>query len=206
MTCYSKGASTLRRCMPVGKARWHCQWTGVDVLTGPCQLAKSCQVVRQLEPDYCRSASKEAAPFLKRVGGVDVPIGIRRLLRLQRQEANPRRYTFCDWMPFPMWTQWIFNEANWLCVWLALPTGIVWTHPNVRKISTSDYELRHVRLSVRMDRLEAHWTDFDKFLCLRFFPRKSIQKTQVLLKYDKNNEYLTWRRFHIYDNISLNSS
>jgi hypothetical protein len=23
-----------------------------------------------------------------------------------------------------MWTLWIFNEANWLCVWLALPTGI----------------------------------------------------------------------------------
>jgi hypothetical protein len=53
----------------------------VDVFNGPCQLAISCQVACQLEPDKCRSASKEAVPFLKRVGSKDVPIGLRRLSR-----------------------------------------------------------------------------------------------------------------------------
>jgi hypothetical protein len=53
--------------------------TDVDVFIGPCQLAKSCKVVCQLEPYYRRSVSKEAAPFLKRVGSGDVPIGLRRL-------------------------------------------------------------------------------------------------------------------------------
>ena len=31
--------------------------------------------------------------------------------------------------------------------------------------------------------------------------RKSVEKIQVLLKFDENNGYFTWRRFHIYDNI-----
>ena len=35
---------------------------------------------------------------------------------------------------------------------------------------------------------------------------KSTEKIQVSLKSDKSNGYFTWRRFHIYDNISLNSS
>jgi hypothetical protein len=32
--------------------------------------------------------------------------------------------------------------------------------------------------------------------------RKSVEKIQVSLKSDKNNGYLTWRRFQIYDNIA----
>ena len=36
--------------------------------------------------------------------------------------------------------------------------------------------------------------------------RKQIEKIQVLLKSDKNNEYFTWKPMYIYDNISLNSS
>jgi hypothetical protein len=36
--------------------------------------------------------------------------------------------------------------------------------------------------------------------------RNSVQKIQDSLKSDKNNRYFTWRRFHIYDNTSLNSS
>jgi hypothetical protein len=32
----------------------------------------------------------------------------------------------------------------------------------VRKIAKSDYELRHVRPSVRMEQLGSHWTDFDE--------------------------------------------
>ena len=39
-----------------------------------------------------------------------------------------------------------------------------------------------------------------------WFFRKSVEKIQVSLKSDNNNGYFTWRRFHIYDNISLNSS
>jgi hypothetical protein len=31
--------------------------------------------------------------------------------------------------------------------------------------------------------------------------RKSVEKIQMLLKFDENNGYLTWRRFHIYDSI-----
>ena len=33
-----------------------------------------------------------------------------------------------------------------------------------------------------------------------------IEKIQVALKSDKSDVYFTWRRFHIYTNISLNSS
>jgi hypothetical protein len=45
--------------------------------------------------------------------------------------------------------------------------------------------------------------DFDKIWYLSF--RKSVEKIQVSLKSDKNNGYITWKRFNNYDNISLNS-
>ena len=44
-----------------------------------------------------------------------------------------------------------------------------------------------------------------KFYICDFF-RKYVQKIQMSLKSDKNNGCFTWRRFHIYDNISLDSS
>ena len=76
----------------------------------------------------------------------------------------------------------------------------------VRKIAKTDYSLRHVRLSIRMERqLGSHWTDFNETWYLRLF-RKSIAKIQVSLKSDKNNGYFTRRRFDIFDDISLNSS
>jgi len=34
--------------------------------------------------------------------------------------------------------------------------------------------------------------------------RKSVEKIQVSLKSDKNNEYFIWRRMNICDNTSLN--
>ena len=74
-----------------------------------------------------------------------------------------------------------------------------------RKIGKGDYYLSHVRLSVRMEQLDSHWKDFDKIWYLRFF-RKSVERIQVSLKSDKNNRYFRWRRFYIYDNISLHSS
>jgi hypothetical protein len=36
------------------------------------------------------------------------------------------------------------------------------------------------------------------------FSLKSVEKIQVLLKSDRNKVYFTWRRFRIYDIISLN--
>jgi len=36
--------------------------------------------------------------------------------------------------------------------------------------------------------------------------RKSVEKIQVSLKYDKNNGYFTCRPMYIYGNISLSSS
>ena len=60
-------------------------------------------------------------------------------------------------------------------------------------------------LSVRMKQRGSHWTEFDKTWYLNF-SRKSNEKIQVSFKSDKNTGYFQWRRFHVYDNISLNSS
>jgi hypothetical protein len=45
-----------------------------------------------------------------------------------------------------------------------------------------------VRPPLRMEQLDSHWTDFDEICFLGLF-RKSVEKIQVLLKSDKNNEY-----------------
>jgi hypothetical protein len=47
--------------------------------------------------------------------------------------------------------------------------------------------------------------DFEETWYLSLF-RKYVEKIQVSLNYDKNNGCFTWERFHIYENISLNSS
>ena len=47
---------------------------------------------------------------------------------------------------------------------------------------------------------------FTSNLIFQCFFRKSVEKIQVSLKSDNNNGYFTFKRFHIYDNISLNSS
>jgi hypothetical protein len=52
------------------------------------------------------------------------------------------------------------------------------------KIATSDYWLRHIRLSVRTEQHVSHWKEFCKILYLSVF-RKSVEKDQVSLKYDK---------------------
>ena len=44
-----------------------------------------------------------------------------------------------------------------------------------------------VSVSVRMEQLYSHWTDFDETWYLSFF-RKSVDKIQVSLKSDMNNE------------------
>jgi hypothetical protein len=60
---------------------------------------------------------------------------------------------------------------------------------SVRKIAKSDYELRHVCPSVRVEQLGSHWKDFHEIGYLGFF-RKSVEKIQVSLKSDKNNSTL----------------
>jgi hypothetical protein len=79
---------------------------------------------------------------------------------------------------------------------------------HVRKIARSDCYLRHgglsVCLSVGVEQLGCHCTDFHKILYFSIF-RNSVQKIQLSLKSDKNNGYFTWRPVYIYDNISLNS-
>jgi hypothetical protein len=47
--------------------------------------------------------------------------------------------------------------------------------------------------------------DFDETSYLILF-LKYVEKIQISLKSDKNNAYFTWRRFNIFDDISLNSS
>ena len=83
---------------------------------------------------------------------------------------------------------------QWLRTWLVRDSPMLYCFfRRVGNISRSDCWLRHVSvwlsvcLSVRMEQLSFHWTDFDGNLYLTFF-RKSF-KTQVLLKSDKNNGY-----------------
>jgi len=49
-----------------------------------------------------------------------------------------------------------------------------------------------VRLSVRMEQLGSHWTDFCEILYLSIL-RKSVEEIQISLKSDKNKGYFTWR-------------
>ena len=75
----------------------------------------------------------------------------------------------------------------------------------IRKIAKSDYQLRHVCPSVRMEQLGSNWTDFDEIRFLKIF-RKSAHKIQFSLKSDKNNRYFRWRLIDIFHHISLSSS
>jgi hypothetical protein len=62
-----------------------------------------------------------------------------------------------------------------------------------------------VRPPVRMGRLASHWTDFHENWYLSIF-LKPVEKNQVSLKSEKNNQYFAWRRTYIYNHISFNSS
>jgi hypothetical protein len=61
-----------------------------------------------------------------------------------------------------------------------------------------------VRPSARMEQLRSHWTDVTEIWYLSSF-LKSVEKIQVSLKSEKNNEYFTRQSLHTYDNISQNS-
>jgi hypothetical protein len=59
-----------------------------------------------------------------------------------------------------------------------------------------------VRLSVRMEQLGSPWTDFHEVWYLNIF-RKSVEKIQILLKYDKNTGYFKCKPTHLCDHISI---
>ena len=108
------------------------------------------------------------------------------------------------------WRGW-WVRVRWVGKFAASPTcvcvGGVWgdLFRRVRKIAKSDYELRHVRPSVRIEQLGSHWTDLHETWYLNI-SRNSVEKIQVSLKSDKSKGYFTWRPIYIIDHISLNSS
>jgi len=67
-----------------------------------------------------------------------------------------------------------------------------------RIIAKNDYKLRHaslpaclsVRPSIRMEQPGFRWTDVHLTLFTGIF-RKSVEKSHILLKFDKNKEYFT---------------
>ena len=59
--------------------------------------------------------------------------------------------------------------------------------------------------SSRMEQLGFNWTDIHEIWCLRIF-RKSVEKLQVSLKWDKNNGHFTCTPIYIFYHISLISS
>jgi hypothetical protein len=83
-------------------------------------------------------------------------------------------------------------------------------------MAKSHYEFRHVILSVYLSLCLSTYlslrmnnsTPIGRILIKLdiYVFRKSVETFQVSWKSDKNNEYFTWWRFHIYINISLNSS
>jgi hypothetical protein len=64
----------------------------------------------------------------------------------------------------------------------------------------------YVCLSALMEQLNPHWvTILSEIWYLSIF-RKFVEKIQVSLQSDKNNQYFTWRPMYIFDHISLSSS
>jgi hypothetical protein len=60
------------------------------------------------------------------------------------------------------------------------------------------------RLSACMEQLGSHWKDFHEMQYLIIF-LKYVEKIQVSLTYDENNEYFKWRPIYAYDHTSLSS-
>ena len=106
------------------------------------------------------------------------------------------------------------QTMSWMClVWLTEQTAIIslsginWSvFGRVRKIAKSTNSfLLSICLSVRMEQLCSHRTEFNEIWYLNIF-RKYVEKIKIPLKSDKNNGHFTWRTTYTYDNISLNSS
>ena len=73
---------------------------------------------------------------------------------------------------------------------------------HVHQIVKSDYWF-HVclSLSVRMEQLSSHWTDFNEIWYFSIFQRP-VKKIKVSLLYEKNNGYDTWRPMNIWQYLT----
>jgi len=71
----------------------------------------------------------------------------------------------------------------------------------VRKIAVKRL-LASSFLSVRMEQLGYHWTDFCKVRYLSIF-RKAFEKIHFTLKSNNNDGYFTWRRMDSCDDLIL---
>ena len=95
-----------------------------------------------------------------------------------------------------------FLQAQQVCLISIIKMRIahlmICIYKRVHRIVKSHYQLHHVCLSVCMEQLSSHYTDFHEIWYLSIF-WKSVIKIQVLLKSDKNNRYFTWRLTNIYD-------
>jgi hypothetical protein len=69
-----------------------------------------------------------------------------------------------------------------------------YTFRRVRKVPKSHHQLRHVCLSVRMEQLGPHWTEFFEIWDLEFFFSKTCRQNRSFIKIWKNNLILSWKR------------
>jgi hypothetical protein len=78
------------------------------------------------------------------------------------------------------------------------------TLPTLMMLGQTQIKFNFV-MSVHMEQLGSHWTDFHEIWYLNIF-RKSVGKIQVSLKSERNDGYFTWRPIYVFDHISLSSS
>jgi hypothetical protein len=91
-------------------------------------------------------------------------------------------------------------------VFCAVKFWLSGTLAEFRKAPISLVMYEYVCLSILVEHLGSQWTDFRETWYLRTCLRKSVDKIQVSVKYDKNNQNFTWRPTDIYNSISLISS
>ena len=103
---------------------------------------------------------------------------------------------------FLVYENFLFDHALVLTIWFHCPS-----FRHVHKISkaTVPSSCLCFDLSVNIEQLCSHWTDFHETWYLSII-RKSVIEIQVSLKFDKNNGYFTWRPAYIFDHILLRSS
>jgi hypothetical protein len=82
-----------------------------------------------------------------------------------------------------------------MCVTITCAIQYLGAFEKLRKATISF--LTSARLSVRMQQLGSHGKDCNEIFCVRIF-RKSVEKIKSLLKFDKKNEYFTWRLIYIF--------
>jgi hypothetical protein len=98
-----------------------------------------------------------------------------------------------------------FPSAHPACI-ISWSTIYIWCiFWRFRRIASSEFHLDHVCWFVCLHRTARLPPDGLRSLIVEMF-RKSVEKIKVSLKCDQNDVYFTWRRFHICDNILMNSA